>query len=66
MNKIIFELIDIKESPNSKSRVSVDIRYEPFRQNGPAKELSEKFLEAIDLYIAEQKGISKITNVNKY
>lgn len=56
MNKIIFELYDVKETPNSKPKLGIEVRYEPLRQNGRAKELADRFLQAIDDYNLEMGG----------
>lgn len=66
MNKITFELCDVKETPNSEPKLSIEIKYEPLRQNGRAKELADKIIECIDDYRAEQNGTAKIKDVNRY
>jgi hypothetical protein len=48
MGKVIFELIDYKESPNGKEKLNIEMRFEPLKQNGKAKELADKIIEVID------------------
>ena len=48
MGKIIFELMDYKETPNGKEKLSIEIKFEPLKQNGKAKELADRIIETID------------------
>lgn len=66
MSKIIFELTDYKESPNSPSKLNIEIRYEPLKQNGRANELAEFILDAIDDFNTKHGGNPNIKDVKKY
>lgn len=48
MGKVIFELLDYKETPNGDEKLSIDIRFEPLKQSGKAKELADRIIDVID------------------
>lgn len=66
MTKIIFELQDIKMTPNSEPKLNVEVRFEPLKQNGRARELADRIIDTIEQYTQEQKGFAKIKTVNKF
>ena len=66
MGKIIFELMDYKESPNSEPKLNIEVRFEPLRQTGKAKELAEYLLDSIDAWKEESGGVCKVKDVKKY
>ena len=59
MGKITFELMDYKETPNGKEKLSIEMKFEPLKQNGKAKELSDKILDLIDDF-RKQGEVSKL------
>ena len=66
MTKIIFELMDYKETPNGKEKLSIEFRMEPVRQNGKAKELADRILQTIEDFQLSQNGEYVIREVKKY
>lgn len=66
MSKIIFELSDVRISPRSEPKLSIEIKYEPLKQNGRAKELADRIIDCIDDYRAEKNGTAKIKSADKY
>lgn len=66
MSKVIFELTDVRMTPNSEPKLNVEVKFEPLRQNGRAKELAERIIDTIEKYTEEQGGFHKIKNVRKY
>jgi hypothetical protein len=48
MAKVIFELMDYKENPNGKEKLSIEIKMEPLKQNGKARELADLIIDVID------------------
>ena len=66
MKKIIFEICEVKETPRSEPKLSIEIKYEPVKQTGRTKELADRIIQAIDEYLIEQNGTHEITEVSSY
>ncbi len=64
MPKVIITLEDLKISPRAKSKLNVEIKFEPLRlmADSKAQELGNVLIDCIDSWRQEQSGkIDKIT-----
>ena len=64
MAKVIFELMDYKETPNGKEKLSIDIKMEPLKQNGKARELADLIIDVIDEF--RKTGVVNKLDANRY
>lgn len=68
MAKVIFELTDYKETPNSPQRLNIEIRYEPLKIKGESlsRELSDVILESIDKWRSTSNGVVGKIDAGRY
>ena len=64
MAKVIFELMDYKETPNGKEKLSIDIKMEPLKQNGKARELADLIIDVIDEF--RKTGVVNKLDTHRY
>ena len=66
MGKIIFILEDIRISPNAEPKLNVEMKLEPLKQNGRAKELADRIMDTIQEYTDDQGGFTKVKTAKRY
>lgn len=57
--KIIFELVEVKETPRGKARLDISFHFEPvgiMREEGHIKDLAERIMDTIYVYLKENNG----------
>jgi hypothetical protein len=56
--------MDYKETPNGKEKLSIDIKMEPLKQNGKARELADLIIDVIDEF--GKTGVVNKLDAHKY
>ena len=64
MAKVIFELMDYKETPNGKEKLSIEIKMEHLKQNGKARELADLIINVIDEF--RKTGVVNKLDAHRY
>lgn len=68
MPKVIIKLEDIKITPNGKSKLNLEINFEPAKRipDSKAQELADYLLGCIDEWNQQENGTAKVKEVNRY
>lgn len=68
MKRVVFTLSEIKESPNGKSKLNIEMNFEPagiMREDSHLKRMAEAIINAIDDQREAEGGEAKLSTGNK-